>query len=201
MQPNESNRKMPFVTTFDPAASQSDTVDLPIQRAQLKRIKRFTIPLAVLALLIAFVSGGAVGYGVGKEKATQGSVSAAGWLMASATVNGTPLTTTETVYLSWDIAQMPHNVGAVWYIVAPGKSHPAVTAIPIDAASNGQGGITITLHTGSGDIVITGILSGDTLTLLIPPGSHLFPAAPNAFDTLTFAPSTSNAFNQLVGGA
>lgn len=185
----------------DPNASRSDTVNLPIQHAQVSRLQRFALPLAALAILITFAAGGVVGYGVGKSHAAKGNLSTAGWLLTSASINGTPVATTQTVYLSWDVGQTPHDLGAVWYIVDPSAKHPLLATIPIDAASNGQGGIIITLHAGSGVIIITGTLNGNTLQLIIPPGSHLFPAANTAFVTLTFAPSTIAAFNQLVGGA
>jgi hypothetical protein len=190
----------PAPISNDPNASRSNTVELPIQRAQVTRLKRFALPLVALAILLAFSAGGAVGYGVGKNKAVKVSANAAGWLLTSATVSGASIPATEKVYLSWDIVQNPHDLGAVWYIIDPAKAHPLLATIPIDAASNGQGGITITLHTAGGVIVITGTLSGNTLQLVIPPGSHLFPAAPSAFVTLTFAPSTISAFNQLVAG-
>jgi hypothetical protein len=177
------------------------TVGLPVIRTYTSHLRRYAVPLAAIILILTFIAGGAVGYGVGKDKVAKGNANVAGWLLTSATVNGAAISTTETVYLSWDIAQTPHDLGAVWYIVNPANAkHSLVAAIPLDAASNGQGGITITLHTAGGDIVITGTLSGNTLQVVIPPDSHLFPAAPNAFVTLTFAPSNSNAFNQLVAG-
>jgi hypothetical protein len=183
------------------APSDSQTQILPSMRP--KPWQHWMIPGVLLVVIVAFAAGGFVGYGLGKDRAARGSTDHVGWLLSSAQVEGaaTPASPA-TVFLFWDIAQTPHTLQADWYILNPvSKVHPLIADIKVDAASDGQGGITIIEHAPTGDVVVTGTLSGSTLTVVVPPNSRLFLIAPNAFVTLTFAPSTTSTFNQLVAGS
>lgn len=200
------SRNMPAALSRASQTSGPDesygTREVSVIRQKPSWRRRFVVPLVFLVVLAALGVGFTVGNGYGKNHVVKASLNRTGWLMTTFSVDGavTPATS-ETVFLFWNNTATPHDLHADWYLIDPSKAkHPLQSDIKVDAADDGQGGITIIAHTATGDITVNGTLSGATLTLKMRPNSYLFPAVPAAFFTMTFAPSTTDAFNHLVSG-